>query len=441
MSAIDLVVRGAPTLTMAPGAPALRRGGLAVSGDRIVAVGSDDDLAPLAARAKRIIEAEGSALIPGLINAHSHVACTQHRGLIENLALEPWLQAVWAVESRYVTPETTYLGALIGLAELMLSGVTTTMDMFWLGEPAADAAKALGMRISTGSWFFDGPSVCGVDAADWPKRAEAFFERWQGDDLVIPGTFPHATYTVGPDSLKQAYAIAERHDGRFSTHAAETRAEQRIIGERHGLSVIRHLDALGLLSPRTVLAHCVHLDDGEIELLARRGATVAHNPVSNLKLGSGIARIADLIDAGVRVTVGTDSCISGNDIDLWLAIRLAALLPKGAREDPRIVAPLDALTMATRNGAAALGLEDRLGSLEVGKQADFALVSLGAPHATPIYDLATHLVYSASKADVSDVFVAGRQVVKDRRIVAFDMAAPLAEMRALGAKIAAGEPL
>jgi 5-methylthioadenosine/S-adenosylhomocysteine deaminase len=437
----DLVLRGAHVLTLAPGCKPIPKGGLAVRGGVIVAVGPDDELEGLAARARRVVDGGDSALIPGLINAHSHVACTQHRGLIENLALEPWLQAVWAVESHYVTPQTTFLGALIGLAELLLSGVTTTIDMFWLGEPAAEAAKRLGMRISTGSWFFDGPSVCGVDAADWPKRAESFFDRWAGDDLVIPGCFPHAAYTVGPESLRQAHAIAERRGGLFSTHAAETRAEQRIIAERHGRTVIRHLDALGLLGPRTVLAHCVHLDDGEIELLARSGATVSHNPVSNLKLGSGIARIPDMLAAGVRVAIGTDSCISGNDIDMWLSMRLSALLPKGAREDPTLISPLETLAMATRNGAAALGLEDRLGTLEIGKQADFALVSLRSPHATPLYDLATHLVYSANRSDVTDVFVAGRQVVEDRRIVALDIEAPLAEMRALGARIAARAPL
>jgi len=437
----DLVVHGARVLTMAPGEASFRSGGLAVVGERIVAVASDEDLAPLAASAPRLIDAKGAALIPGLVNAHCHAACTQHRGLIENLALEKWLDKVWEVESHYVTPATTYLGAIVGLAELLLSGVTTVMDMFWLCEPAADAAKALGIRISTGSWYFDGPSVCGVDPADWPRRADAFFERWDGDDLVIPGVFPHAAYTVGPENLSRAFKLAERRGGRFSTHAAETRAEQSIIAERYGRSVIRHFDALGLLDPRTVLAHCVHLDDGEIELLARSGATVAHNPVSNLKLGSGIARVPDMISAGVNVALGTDSCISGNDIDMWLSMRLAALLPKGAREDPTIISPLDSLSMATRNGARALGLEEKIGSLEVGKAADFVLVSLDAPHATPVHDLATHLVYSAGKADVTDVFVAGRRVVKERKVTALDMTEPLARMRELGQKIATRTPL
>lgn len=438
---IDLVVRGAAVFTAVAGAPTLPSGGIAVAGGRIAAIGTDAELAGLAVRAGRVIDADGAILMPGLINAHCHAACTQHRGLVENLSLEPWLQAVWEVEQHYVTAETTYLGALIGLSELLLSGVTTVMDMFWLCEPTADAAVDLGIRISTGSWFFDGPGMCGIRPEDWIGRAEAFFEHYDRHELVIPGTFPHASYTVGPDNLKAAFALAERHDGRFSTHAAETRAEQRIIAERYGASVIRHMERTGLLSERTVLAHCVHLDDGEIELLAKSGTTVAHNPVSNLKLGSGVARIPDLVAAGVNIALGTDSCISGNDIDMWLSMRLAALLPKGVHEDPTLIRPAEVVAMATRNGAAALGLGDRLGTLEAGKIADFILVSTRAAHAVPIYDLATHLVYAAGKGDVTDVFVAGRQVVQDRRITTIDLAPRLEAMRELGAKIATRTPL
>jgi 5-methylthioadenosine/S-adenosylhomocysteine deaminase len=437
---IDLLIRGAHVVPMTPGRGAIASGGLTVRGGRILEVGADAALAEQAPHAARVIDAGGAILMPGLVNAHCHAACTQNRGLIESLALEPWLEAVWAVERDYVTPATTRLGALIGLAELLLSGVTTVMDMFWLCEPTAEAASALGMRIATGSWFFDGPGMCGIAPDQWLGRAEAFFDRWAGDALVMPGTFPHAAYTVGPERLREAFRLAERRGGRFSTHAAETRAEQRLIADRYGSSVIRHMDALGLLSERTVLAHCVHLDDGEIDLLARSGTTVAHNPVSNLKLGSGVARLPDMLAAGVRVALGTDSCISGNDLDLWLAMRLAALLPKGLREDPTLISPQQVLEMATVNGAAALGRED-LGALAPGMAADFILVAVDAPHATPLHDAATHLVYSAGKADVTDVFVGGRQVVSNRTIQTIPMAGPLAEMTALGARIAARTPL
>ena len=205
--------------------------------------------------------------------------------------------------------------------------------------------------------------------------------------------------------------------------------------ERHGRSVIRHLDALGLLDARATLAHCVWLDDEEIAILARTGAAVSHNPVSNLKLASGVARVPDLLAAGVRVTLGTDGAISGNDLDLWLALRLAAMLHKGTTLDAAAVTAAQAFAMATREGAAALGAADRLGSLEPGKLADMMLVDLRAAHAAPLYDPITHLAFSAAKSDVRHVFVGGVQVVADGRLARHDLDETLAEVRALAPRI------
>ncbi|WP_181409813.1 amidohydrolase family protein [Martelella alba] len=440
-SPADLVVGGAQVLTGTGSRTSFRLGGVAVKDGRITAVESNVALLGHIGPETRIVDAEGAILMPGLINTHCHAACAQHRGLIENLALEPWLDEVWKAESRYLTPATSRIGAFVGLAELLLSGVTTVMDMFWIAEPVAEAAAETGIRIATGSWFFDGPGMCGITPDQWLSRAEAFFERWQGHPLVLPGCYPHGSYTVGPDNLKAAFALAEKKGGHFSTHAAETATEQKIIQERYGRSVIHHMDHLGLLDPRTVLAHCVHVDDGEIECLAKSGTTVAHNPVSNLKLGSGIAPVPAMLDAGINVTLGTDSAISGNDTDMWLSMRLAALLPKGVQQDPTVIKPDDVLAMATVNGAKALGLADRLGTIEPGKIADFILVETRAPHAAPIYDLATHIIYAAGKSDVRDVFIAGRQVVEDRRLTTIDLDYWLTEMRGLGQLIARGEPL
>jgi 5-methylthioadenosine/S-adenosylhomocysteine deaminase len=242
---------------------------------------------------------------------------------------------------------------------------------------------------------------------------------------------------VGPESLRAAGEIAARRGGLFCTHAAETEAEQATVAGRYGRSVIRHLDHLGLLDARTVLAHCVWLDDEEIAILARRGATVSHNPVSNLKLASGIARVPDLLAAGVRVTLGTDGAISGNDLDLWLALRLAATLHKGATRRADAVSPAQALRMVTRDAAAALGAADRLGSVEAGKLADLVLIDLARPHALPMFDPVTHLVYSCGKADVRHVFIGGRQVVRDGALTRIALADTLAEVAALAPRIAA----
>jgi 5-methylthioadenosine/S-adenosylhomocysteine deaminase len=311
------------------------------------------------------------------------------------------------------------------------------MDMYWHPRETVAAARAVGCRVATGGIFFDPPGIDGRDPTARAADAEAFFDEFGDTDDVLPGTFPHGAYTVGPESLQTAHAIAARRGGLFSTHAAETESEQTTVTARYGRSVIRHLDALGLLDARTVLAHCVWIDDEEIAILARSGATVAHNPVSNLTLASGIARVPDLLAAGVRVTLGTDGAISGNDIDMWLALRLAATLHKGASRRADAVSTTQALRMATLDAAVALGAGDRLGSIEPGKLADLVLIDLARPHALPMFDPLTHLVYSCSKADVRHVFVGGRQVVRDGALTGIALADTLAEVAALAPRIAA----
>jgi 5-methylthioadenosine/S-adenosylhomocysteine deaminase len=411
----------------------VRDGAVAVADGRITAIGPAGTLGA----AREVIDAQGLLLMPGLINTHCHAADSLFRGLIEDLPLEPWLQAVWRAEGAILNRETVRLGATLGLAESLLGGVTTVMDMFWHPRETVAAARALGMRISTGGVFFDAP---GVDGRTGPERladATAFYEEFAGADDVLPGSFPHGAYTVGPESLVAAKRLAETHGGLYCTHAAETRAEQADVAARYGRSVIRHLDHLGLLDARTVLAHCVWLDDEEIAILARTGATVSHNPMSNLKLASGIARVPDMLAAGVRVTVGTDGAISGNDLDMWMALRLAATLHRAATLSATAVTTAQALRMVTLDAAAALGAADRIGSLEPGKAADMILLDLNRPHAVPLFDPLTHLVFSCAKSDVRHVFVGGRQVVRDGALTRVDLDETLAAVAALTPRIAA----
>ncbi|HRO12348.1 amidohydrolase [Amaricoccus sp.] len=430
----DLIVTHA--LLVAADAPGtvIRDGALAVTDGRITRIGT---AAEIGTDARALLDAGGMILMPGLVNTHCHAGDSLFRGLIEDLPLEPWLRQVWKAEGAILTRETVRLGATLGFAELLLGGVTTVMDMFWHPREAVAAARAVGLRVSTGGIFFDGPGVDGQTVAARAAEAEAFFADFADSEDVLPGCFPHGAYTVGPEGLQAAWRIAADRGGLFSTHAAETRAEQETVGGRYGRSVIRHLDALGVLDARSVLAHCVWLDDEEIEILARTGASVAHNPVSNLKLASGIARVRDMLAAGVRVTIGTDGAISGNDLDMWMALRLAATLHRGATLDATAVTTAQALRMATLDGAAALGAADRLGSLEVGKLADMILLDLRRPHAAPLFDPATHIVFSTAKSDVRHVFVAGRQVVRDGMLVGIDLDAVLDAVAALAPRIAA----
>jgi 5-methylthioadenosine/S-adenosylhomocysteine deaminase len=430
----DLIVTNATIVTADSRDTVLRGGALGVRDGRIVAIGRTEEVG---GPAGRIVDARGMILMPGLINTHCHAADSLFRGLIEDLPLEPWLQAVWKAEGAILDRATVRLGARLGLAELLLGGVTSVMDMFWHPGETVGAARELGMRVSTGGIFFDFP---GMDKHGPERRvadAEAFFAELAGDPMVLPGVFPHGAYTVGPENLRAARAVADRHGGLFCTHAAETRAEVADIQARYGRSVIRHLEHLGLLDERTVLAHCVWLDDEEIDILARRGASVAHNPMSNLKLASGFARIADMLSAGIRVTVGTDGAISGNDLDMWMALRMAATLPKAVTLRADAVTTAQALRMVTRDAAQALGAGERLGSLEIGKAADMILLDVERAHAVPMFDPVTHVVYSAAKSDVRHVFVGGEQVVRDGALVKADLAETLAAVRALEPRIKA----
>ena len=428
---VDLVIRNALVVTCDEAGTVIADGGVAVESGRLAQVGSSAELAPLAERAKRVVDGGGHILMPGIVNTHCHAGDSLFRGLVENLPLEPWLQTVWKAEGATLTPETSRLGSVLGFAELLLSGVTTVMDMFWYPFETVKAARAVGLRVSTGGIFFDPAGVTALSIGERVAEAERFFEEFGGADDVFPAALPHGAYTVSPDNLKAAKAVARRYHALFCTHCAETRAEQADISTRYGRSVVRHLDHLGLLDERTVLAHCVHLDDEELDILARTGASVAHNPMSNMKLASGFARVPDMLERGINVSLGTDGAISGNDLDMWMALRLAATIHKGFSGRPDIVSTRQALDMLTRNGARALGALDRIGSLEEGKFADMVLVDIKRPHAVPLFDPLTHLVYSAARQDVRHVFLAGEQVVRDGALTRLDIADTIAEVERL----------
>ncbi|WP_274426003.1 amidohydrolase family protein [Chelativorans sp. YIM 93263] len=433
----DLVIRNTTIVTCDGQNTVLTDGGVAVENGRITRIAPSSELESAASNAREVVDGTGHILMPGLVNAHCHAGDSLFRGLVEDLPLEPWLQVVWKAQGATLNRETTRLGSMLGLSELLLSGVTTTMDMFWYPDETVHAARTLGARISTGGIFFDPPGVTGDDLKGRIAAAERFFEEFGDAEDVFPAVLPHGAYTVSPDNLKTAKQIADRHGALFCTHAAETRAEQADISSRYGRTVIRHLDHLGLLDERTVLAHCVHLDDEEIDILARSGASAVHNPMSNLKLASGFARVPEMLTAGIPLALGTDGAISGNDLDMWMALRLAATMHKGYTGRADAVSTAQALAMATTAGAKSLDAEERIGSLEPGKFADMILIDIKRPHAVPMFDPVTHLVYSTAKSDVRHVFVGGRQVVRNGALTQHDIAETIAQVEQLQPKIAA----
>jgi 5-methylthioadenosine/S-adenosylhomocysteine deaminase len=433
----DILIKDALIVTCDPAHTIIENGLMTVCDGKITRLESTDSVSAGSFQAKKTISANGNIVMPGLINMHCHAADSLFRGLVENLPLEEWLGRVWIAEKAILTPETTYLGSVLGLAENLLSGATTVMDMFWYPEETANAAKKLGMRISTGGIFFDLPGIGGRSHEDYVSEAHQFSQNYQADENVIPAILPHGSYTVSPEHLIDAKRIADDYEILFCTHAAETKAEQNDIKTRYNNSVIRHLNEHKLLGENVVLAHCVHLDEKEISILAKSKTNVVLNPMSNLKLGSGIAPVKEMKKAGINLTIGTDGAISGNDLDMWLAMRLTCGLAKGLNMEADAITAEQVLHMATINGAKALGKSESIGSLEIGKCADIIIVDVNNSHSIPLFDPITHLVFGAGRSDIKDVFVSGKHIVKNKKITGIDIEKIYDEVRELAPQIKA----
>ena len=436
---VELLITNATIVTCDEAFSVLENASLGVHDGKIVSLITNDEPAvkQLSSRATQIIDAENKILMPGLINTHCHAGDSLFRGLVEGLPLEPWLEKLWIAETGTLTPETIELGSTLGYAENALNGVTTVVDMFWEPDRLLAGAKAVGIRVATGGIYFDPPGIDGKTMSQRIPLSRQFFDEFGGDEFLLPTLCVHGAYTVGPEQIKGALQVRDDYDALITIHAAETRAEQKTIIDNYGKSVIRHLDALGLLSEKSLLAHCVHVDEGEIDILAKTGAGVAHNPASNLKLGSGIAPIPAMMKKGVRIGLGTDGAVSGNDLDMWNAIRLAATLHNGANEDALAVRARDAVRMATLEGAKALGIDRETGSLEIGKRADIILINPHKIHAVPSFDPVNTLAYTIAASDVQHVWSAGQSIVRDGAITTIDVETVLEKVNGLIPAIAA----
>jgi 5-methylthioadenosine/S-adenosylhomocysteine deaminase len=392
-------------------------GAIALRGGEILAVGPSGSLRGQV-RAKRELPLPDRVVLPGLVNAHTHAAMTLFRGLADDVALEPWLARVWKIEPVFATPENVALGTRLAFAEMISGGTTAAADMYFHPDAAAETAREVGFRLAAGVGAIDVLEI----PSDKPRevRTQQFLETYRGDRLVHPCVQVHATYSATRATLENARELVEKYHAPFITHAAESRQEIAQVGQATGMTPIEYLDSLGLLTPMSALAHCIWLRDDEIELIARRGASISHCPESNLKIGAGIARIPDLLKAGVNLGLGTDGAASNNDLDMWGEMHTAALIHKGAALDPTAVPALQVLQMATIGGARALHMDHLIGSLEPGKRADLCILSLDGLNLTPVYDLISHLVYAAHASDVESVFIDGQMVMQDRRLLTID---------------------
>ena len=413
----------------------LSDGALAVEDGRILEVGPATVLAERFPGAE-LVDLGECLLIPGLINLHTHAPMTIFRGLADDLPLMTWLEDyIFPVES-HLKRDWVYWGAKLAVAEMLRSGITTFVDMYLFEPEVIRVVEEARVRAALGEGLFDFPSPGYGPLEKGLALTEALLKEYQGHPRIKVIVCPHATYTCGPETLKKAWALAERYGALVHLHLSETREEVSLIKARYGKRPPAHLEALGLLNERVLLAHAVQLNEEEIELLARKGVKVAHCPESNLKLGSGVAPVSALLEAGVVVGLGTDGPASNNDLDLLGEMRTAAFLQKGLTFDPTRLPARKVFEMATALGAKALGFED-LGFLAPGARADFVALDLAAPHLTPCYDPFSLIVYSAKAGDVSHVVVEGEFVLKDRQILTFDEAEARARVASLAQEVRA----
>ncbi|MFP3869254.1 MAG: amidohydrolase family protein [Syntrophobacteria bacterium] len=436
----DLLISGGLVLTMNQERETWSEGAVAVSGDRIVAVGKASILAE-EIQARERLDAAGCLVMPGLINMHTHAAMTCFRGLADDLPLKQWLhEHIFPAEARHINEDSVYWGSMLAVVEMIGSGTTTCCDGYFYEGSAAKAVAESGIRAIVAQGVVDFPALGVPDPRANLKAAEAFIFRWQGKSTRLrPSIFCHSAYTCSPGTLRRAKEICTGHGVLLQIHLAETRAEVEEVQRLHGRPPVKHLQDLGLLDAATVCHHAVWVDGEEIELLAHGGVGVSHNPESNMKLASGVAPVPEMIAAGVKVGLGTDGCASNNNLDMFKEMDTAAKLHKVHRGDPAVCSAVEVTNMATRGGAAALGMADEIGSLETGKKADIITIDLDQPHLTPMYEPCSHLVYAARGADVRDVVIDGRVVMRRGRILFADKQEVMARVRKIGGSIQAAQ--
>jgi len=440
MIEVDAILTGGTVATMnddfelfAPGAVAVREG-------LIEAVGPADQIAS-AYTTDEVLDCDGCAVIPGLINAHTHASMTLLRGVADDLRLDVWLMGyMMPVEQEFVRPDFCWLGTQLACAEMIRSGTTCFADMYYYEEAVADAAAQAGVRAVCAETVLRYPTPDALSYDEGLAHTRDFIARWKGHPLIMPAVGPHAPYTTTPELLQACARLALEFDVPLHTHIAETAQEVEDHRAEYGMPMVPWVKKYGILEAKVIAAHCVHLDEGEMYTLLHHGAGVAHNPTSNLKLASGFAPIVRMLEMGLNVGIGTDGPASNNDLDMWEEMRLAALLAKGVTSDPTALPARQALAMATIGGARALHVGEFVGSLESGKRADIAVVDLCRIHNTPRFArdrdaLYAQLVYAAKGSDVRDVMCQGRWLMRARELLTLDAQALTADATGIARKI------
>lgn len=432
----DLIIGGGTLLTMVQGEKPLQQATLVIKGDTIEGILTSSGETPPFEGAQ-VLDATDCIIMPGLVNAHGHTAMTLFRGLADDLPLKQWLfEKIFPAEAKHLNEETVYWGALLGCLEMIASGTTTVSDGYFLQDSTARAFQNAGLRALIAQGVIDFPAPGVPDPTQNLAVGKAFIERWKhGSALIRPGLFCHSLTTCSDKTLQEAMRLSQEFSLPLQIHLSETEEEVEEVIRRTGKRPVLQLDHLGLLNESLIGVHAVHLEDEEIDLLARDKVGIVHCPESNMKLASGAARVTDMVKKGIVVGLGTDGCASNNNLDLFKEMDMAAKLSKVTTLDPVNIGAAAVLNMATVWGAKVLGLEKEIGTIEVGKKADIITLDLRKPHLVPLYNPLSTIVYSASGADVKDVIVNGRVLMKDRAFTALDAEEVMAKVREISEKI------
>jgi 5-methylthioadenosine/S-adenosylhomocysteine deaminase len=416
----------------------IQNGAIAIRGERIIGVGTRAEI-DKQFQAKQRLDRPDAILAPGLINTHTHAAMSLFRGIADDLKLQDWLEKfIFPAEAKNVSAEFVRWGTRLGCLEMLLGGTTTFTDMYYFEDVVAEAAKEAGMRGVLGETVIGFPVADNKAPQDALVYTEKFMTRFKGDPLVTAAVAPHAVYTVPDEMLKASRALANKYDAPLLIHVSETKKENDDAVAQRKMTPTKLLESLGVLTGRTVAAHGVWVDDEDLAILKRRGVGVAHCPSSNMKLASGVAPIVKMLSMDMPVGLGPDGPAgSNNDFSLFEEMDLAAKLQKVTTLNPQALPAGAALDMATIRGARALGMEKEIGSLETGKRADVILVRIDRPHAQPLYDPISQMVYSLKSDDVRDVMVNGKPVVRDGRILTLNQLLILQKAEEYRAKISA----
>jgi 5-methylthioadenosine/S-adenosylhomocysteine deaminase len=427
-AAVDSIWSARYVVTMDAQRRVIENGAIAVTGDHIVAVGTraqiDKDYQP-----KQRVDRPDAILAPGLINTHTHAAMSLFRGVADDMKLQDWLEKfIFPAEARNVDREFVRWGTRLGAMEMALGGTTTYCDMYYFEETVAEATKEVGLRGVLGQTVIGFPAPDYKTPAETLAGAEKFFKAFANDPLIVPAVAPHAIYTVPDDVLKACRLLANKYNKPLVIHLSETKHENEEALAKRGKTPTGALEALGVLSGSTVAAHGVWLDDADMKILKARNTGLAHCPSSNMKLASGVAQVGKILSLGIAMGLGTDGVAgSNNDHDMMEEIDLAAKLQKVTTMDPQALPAEAAFAMATIIGARALHMEAMIGSIEKGKRADVFMIRLNEPHAVPIYNVYSHLVYALKSSDVADVMVNGRVIVRDKKMMTINPGPVLAK--------------